>query len=165
MIERHERGRQDILAQLGLVRTSLWSCKASYMRSSGYLKSKLISFCEMNKIANVHITANPGAQGSRGKHNPWRQLLFQKACWAFITVQLYEDTGKESLCVQRTGTTAPAFSQCQEATTAVQGCVTTGATNISGTGKLPVTREDGAYPWGLNHSLEDSAPTPRSQAL
>lgn len=123
------------------------------MRSSGHLKSNLISFWEMNKIANVRITVNPRAQRSRGRHDPRCQLLSQKACWAFLAAQSDVGMGKKRACVvcaeDRDHSTR--FSLCQEATM-VQDCATTEAISLPGGGSQ-VTREDRTHPGGLNHPL------------
>lgn len=106
MIGRYERGTQHILAQpqLGsLVRTSFWS-KSSYMRSSGHLKPNRISFCILNKIAEVHIAENPEAQGSRGGHNPG-SIAFPKGLLGLSNCSTLCGHGEENLCVQRTNAT------------------------------------------------------------
>lgn len=101
-----------------------------------------------NKIANVHITVNPRAQRSRGRHDPRCQLLSQRVCWAFLAAQSDVDMRKKSarLRVQRTEIAELAFSLCQEAIT-VRDCVTTGATSLPGGGSQ-VTLEDRTHPGG-----------------
>lgn len=160
MIGRYERGTQNTLAQpqLGnLVRTSLCS-KSFYVRSSGHLKPNLISFSKLNKIANVHIEANPGAQGSRGVHNPG-SIAFPKGLLGLSDCSTLCGHREQNLYVQRTNATQQSSASAKKPPQQFK----TMTTEAWGRGELP-SDEMGEMELTLGPKLpsEDSAELPRS---
>lgn len=132
------------------------------MRSSGHLKSNLISFWEMNKIANVRITVNPRAQRSRGRHDPRSQLLSQKACWAFLAAQSDVGMGKKSACVCRRQRSQHSLQSVPRSHHGTRLCDNRGY-QLTRQG-IPSDPGRQNPPRGSKSPSEDPTPPPRSQA-
>lgn len=117
------------------------------MRSSGHLKPNLISFCKLNKIANAHITVNPGAQGSRGRHNPV-SIAFPRGSLGLCNCSTLCGHGEENLCDQRTNATQQSSARAKKPPQQHK-IVTTVGTNMVGGSSRVTGWGDGAQPQAL----------------